>query len=222
MKISELAEASGQSVPTIKYYIRAKLLPPGNSVAKTQARYDQTHLKRLDLIRTLQNELGMSVEKIAQVLAEAEQGGVALLSAGLKGARESRHGAKKLDQSSPEMGKAWKLLTQLEKELGWDISPEHPSAGDVAEAVATILRVMPDAKVDESLIEYATVMKSVADQEIPDSFDPAGDPWESLRYAVLGTYLFEPLILGLRRMAHGQRTAEIMNDRARPPGAKKG
>lgn len=220
MKISELAEASGESIATIKFYIRENLLPPGETVAKTQAHYGEVHRKRLDLIRTLQTELGMSIDRIREVLAEAEQGGVAMLAAGLKNARESRHGDKKLDQSSPEMGRAWELLTRLEKDLGWDISPEHSSAADVAEAVATILRVMPDAKVEDSLVEYAKVMKSVADQEIPESFDPAGDPWDSLRYAVLGTYLFEPLILGLRRMAHGQRTAEIMKARGEPAAAK--
>jgi DNA-binding transcriptional MerR regulator len=213
MKISELAEASGESIPTIKFYIREQLLPPGESVARTQARYGEVHLKRLDLIRTLRAELGMSVEKIRDVLAEAEQGGEALLSAGLRGARESKHGPEKQDLASPEIGQAFSLLDKLETDLGWNIHPEDPSTLDVAQAVATILRVMPDAGIEESLIEYATVMKQVADAEIPESFDPAGDPFESLRYAVLGTYLFEPLLLSLRRLAHGQRTTEIIRKR---------
>jgi DNA-binding transcriptional MerR regulator len=214
MKISELAEASGETIPTIKFYIRERLLPPGESVARTQARYDAWLLLRMDLIRSLRVELGMSVEKFREVLLEANNGGEAMLAAGLRGANQSRHGAPKQDASSPEMGKAWQLLSTLERDLNWEVHPDDLSAGDVAEAVATILRAMPDSGIEESLIEYARVMKDVADAEIPESFDPAGDPWESLRYAVLGTYLFEPLILALRRMAHGQRTAELMRGRS--------
>lgn len=215
MKISELAEASGQSIPTIKFYIREQLLPAGSAVAKNQARYGPEHLKRLDLIRVLKTELGMSVEKIREVLEQAEVGGEAMLATGLKNARDSRHAPRREEQSSPELGGAWALVTRLETELGWIIHPEDGAAADVAESLATILRVMPEARIDESLPEYARVMKSIADQEIPDSFDPAGDPWEALRYAVLGTYLLEPLILSLRRLAHGQRTTEIMEARKR-------
>jgi hypothetical protein len=63
-------------------------------------------------------------------------------------------------------------------------------------------------------------MKAIADEEIPDSFDPESDPVESMRYAVLGTYLLEPLILSLRRLAHGQRTAEIMKAKMKSSGGK--
>lgn len=209
MKISELASATGESIPTIKFYIREQLLPPGESTGRNQARYAEHHAKRIDLIRTLKSELGMSVEKIREVLLEAEQGGEALLAAGLRGARQSRHGSAPEDQASPKLGEAWSLLKELGSQLAWEIDPGDPSAEDVAGALATILRVMPDAHVENSLVDYATIMKQIADAEIPDNFDPTREPFDALRYAVLGTYLFEPLLLALRRLAHGQRVREV-------------
>lgn len=211
MRISELARASGESVSTIKFYIREAVLFPGESTAPNQAVYGDHHLKRLALIRTLREELNMSVERIREVILSAEQGGQAMLGVGLRAAQESLHVHKNRgkDKAVPELGRAWNLLVELSEKLGWQFSLENETAAEVAEAVATILRVMPEAKVEDSLIEYAKVMKAIADEEISDSFDPQTDPFESLRYAILGTYLFEPLILSLRRLAHGQRVHEI-------------
>lgn len=66
-----------------------------------------------------------------------------------------------------------------------------------------------------SLDEYARAMKAIADWEIPDTFDPEGEPLGTLRYAVLGTYLIEPLILALRRLAHAERAAGLSRGRKR-------
>lgn len=234
MKISELAEASGTSIPTIKFYIREGLLPAGGTTSRTQARYTEAHLRRLELISILQTELGMTVDKIGEVLREAGRGGEAMLAMGLRNARESRHGSLEAsrkaargkdrgnaghralpDGDPPELVRAWRLVHRMAGTLRWKLKPKDPMAKDVAEAVATILRAMPEARIERSLIEYARAMKSVADREIPDSFDPAGQPWESLRYAVLGTYLLEPLILALRRLAHAERTADLDRTRKR-------
>jgi DNA-binding transcriptional MerR regulator len=239
MKISELAEASGTPIPTIKFYIREGLLPPGGSTSRTQADYTDVHLRRLELISILQAELAMTVEKIGEVLREAGRGGEAMLAMGLKNAGESRHGSRqgsrgaaraserghagaraRPDEDPPELERAWRLVHRMAKALRWELKPKDPMAKDVAEAVATILRAMPEARIERSLNEYARTMKSIADREIPDSFDPAGEPWESLRYAVLGTYLLEPLILALRRLAHAERTADL--DRSRKRGPSKG
>jgi DNA-binding transcriptional MerR regulator len=235
MKISELAGASGTSIPTIKFYIREGLLPAGGSTSRTQALYTEAHLRRLELIAILQTELGMTIEKIGEVLREAGRGGEAMLAVGLRNARESRHGPRRAAGAlargqtvaralpsgvSPDPGNAWRSVRRMARTLGWELKPENPVANDVAEAVATIMRAMPEARIERTLIDYARAMKSIADREIPDSFDPAREPWESLRYAVLGTYLLEPLILALRRLAHAERAG--MLDRTRKRGQARG
>jgi DNA-binding transcriptional MerR regulator len=231
MKLSELAKASGAPVPTIKFYIREGLLPKGESVSSTRAHYTDSHLRRLEIISILKDELGMSVEKIGEVLRAAEQGGERLLAVGMASARQSRHGARKSpglarnetrrvetsraqkrtpSGASEHHARACGLLEKTARQLGWQLTPGDPIALDVTDALATILRVMPDSRIEDSLSDYARAMKSIADQEIPDSFDPRGSPWQSLRYAVLGTYLFEPLLLALRRLAHAERTTQVI------------
>jgi DNA-binding transcriptional MerR regulator len=44
MRISELSARSGISVPTIKFYLREGLLPPGSPRAVNQADYGEPHL----------------------------------------------------------------------------------------------------------------------------------------------------------------------------------
>ena len=53
MRIAELSRDSGVPVPTIKYYVREGLLPPGELTSPNQAQYDASHLRRLRLIRAL-------------------------------------------------------------------------------------------------------------------------------------------------------------------------
>lgn len=69
MRISELARRSGVSVPTIKYYLRNGLLPSGLITARNQAIYNDTHLRRLRLVRTLREIGGLSVPATRNVLA---------------------------------------------------------------------------------------------------------------------------------------------------------
>lgn len=208
MRISELATRAGESVPTLKFYIREGLLPPGKRTGRTQALYSEEHVKRLELIRLLKEELNMSLERIGEIIRSAESGGAELLRTGLDAAQETRHG-KKLERVDREVARAWKELNTLEESLGWSLSPEDPAWADAAQALAAILRAFPEEDPQKFLPRYAELMQQMAAEEIPDDFDPIASPWESFRLAILGTYLYEPLILALRRMAHSQRSTEL-------------
>lgn len=52
--------------------------------------------------------------------------------------------------------------------------------------------------------------KKIAKFEVPDDWSPDSSPEAALRYAMLGTVLFEPLILALRRMAHVARSRTLI------------
>jgi DNA-binding transcriptional MerR regulator len=67
MKLSALAEASGVSTASIKYYIHEGLLPPGQKKNATTAVYDDSHLHRLELIRWLRDELSTPITGIAEL-----------------------------------------------------------------------------------------------------------------------------------------------------------
>ncbi|MEU7821728.1 MerR family transcriptional regulator [Catellatospora sp. NPDC049133] len=72
MKISHLSRLSGVSVPTIKFYLREQLLPPGVPTARNQAEYDEAHLARLRLIRLLTGVGDMSLAAVREVLAAVD------------------------------------------------------------------------------------------------------------------------------------------------------
>ena len=68
MRMAELSTTSDVPVATIKYYLREKLLPAGESETANQARYSTTHLDRLRLIRALIDVGGLSVASARSVL----------------------------------------------------------------------------------------------------------------------------------------------------------
>src|SRR3954465_12552638 len=61
MRISELADRSGVSAASIKWYAREGLLPAGERTGYNQTDYGEEHLARLHLIRSLIEVGGLSV-----------------------------------------------------------------------------------------------------------------------------------------------------------------
>lgn len=67
-KISELSRISSTPIPTIRYYIKEGLIPPGFKTGKTTAYYNDDHLARLELIKKLQGEEQKSLVSIKEKL----------------------------------------------------------------------------------------------------------------------------------------------------------
>lgn len=67
MKMSQLAEASGLTVSTIKFYISQALLPRPEKAKPNVAYYDSQFLKRLLIIKKMRSE-GLSVRSIKSIL----------------------------------------------------------------------------------------------------------------------------------------------------------
>lgn len=65
MKLSALAQESGVSIASIKYYIHVGILRPGQKRNATTAEYAQAHVDRLGLITWLRRELGSPIDSIA-------------------------------------------------------------------------------------------------------------------------------------------------------------
>ena len=72
MKIAALSEASGFSVPTLKFYLREGLLPAGRPTRVNQAEYGDAHLRRLRLIRALTELGGLGLADVRRVLAAVD------------------------------------------------------------------------------------------------------------------------------------------------------
>ncbi|EDY45340.1 MerR family transcriptional regulator [Streptomyces sp. SPB074] len=212
MRISELSRRSGVSVPTIKYYIREELLPPGRLVSATQAEYDEQHLRRLRLLRALIGTRGLSVDTTRQVLlALAERGssphhvlGLALGAIRVGGERAARDAA---ETSAPagEPDEAERSVTALLEELGWDVYKDTPAREALAETLAALRRfgVAGDWR---TLLPYARLAADTARLDL-DQLDGLDDPLEMAERAVVVTTLLEPALLALRRLAQEHESA---------------
>lgn len=72
VRISELADRSGVSAASIKWYAREGLLAAGERTGYNQTEYGEEHLARLHLIRSLIEVGGLSVAAARAVLAAAD------------------------------------------------------------------------------------------------------------------------------------------------------
>ncbi|WP_188510630.1 MerR family transcriptional regulator [Conyzicola nivalis] len=206
MRISQLAAATEVPVATIKYYLREGLLHDGRLTSPTQARYDETHVRRLRLIRALVGGAGLSISAVRELLDGVDsppESGHDLL--GVAHHALAKPVAQATDTSAVD--------AMLER-WGWGTD----GCDDVGKAaVAEALEGVRSAGFDlpEGVLEtYAAAMHEVADAEI------AGVPTDSaesaVRYVVLGTVLVEPLLLALRRLA--QQSASYQRFGPRPLG----
>jgi DNA-binding transcriptional MerR regulator len=213
MKVSELSERSGVPLPTIKFYIREGLLPAGAATGRNQANYTVEHLERLALIRALRDDAGLGVTAIARALKAADESRTEFAVAAID-AIERPSGAN-VDETSRHFAEAVREELQVTKARGWAVSAEDRSVKDAARALVVIQRGFP-VPTDGHLEVYADAAATVANVEIPDGWRPEEAPNAALRYAVLGTVLFEPFLLALRRAAHVSRSRLIRDGASAP------
>lgn len=211
MKISELSRRSGTAIPTIKYYIREGLLPGGTTTAPNQAKYEDRHLARLELIRSLREVANLGIPTIAKILEEVDR-----VSASGVGAPHLPLALRALSPKSivprgmeEAYAEAEKQVDALIRELGWGTKRETAGRADLVRAVVAVERYWPSPLPRPMLADYGKIAERLAHLEIPDDWNPAAAPADTLRYAVLGTVLFEPVILALRRMAHSERSQRL-------------
>jgi DNA-binding transcriptional MerR regulator len=207
MKIAELSRCAGVPIPTIKFYIREGMLPRGEPTGRNQAAYSEIHLERLTLIATLQRAgLSLAVIKRALQAMDTMSGDTPDFMAIAVGSLAlPRDGA----PDGSAMAKAEELMQAATAHRHWDMDPDSPVWKAAVQACAAILATWPGAFSERQLERYAAVAEEIAAFELPEEWNPTLSPAEALKYVVLGTVLFEPLILAFRRLAHVQRGNEL-------------
>lgn len=198
MRISELSRRAGVSVPTIKYYIREGLLPRGELASSNRADYSETHVARLELIRTLREVADLPVATIGEVVSALERPDAAARGEHVATALGSL-ARSELDPTPT----AEATVERLVDRLGWAVDPGSGSYRDLAAALSALEGRWKGGPSLETLEGYAEAAEQLAQMEIPADWTPTDA--DALSYAVLGTVLFEPVILALRRMAHQHR-----------------
>jgi DNA-binding transcriptional MerR regulator len=199
------------TVATIKYYIREDLLPPGTPVSATQAEYDRSHVDRLRLIRALVDVGRLSITTVRELLAtlDADQtddpaGGPGGAASGVAKAISTAHRA----LSAPPVAGApppERALAAMGT-LGWRVDPESASLRELESALAALDAVQL-APGEATLRTYAEAALSVARADVTSM--PGGSPAETVRHVVIGTVMYEPVLIALRRLAQQHVFTEL-------------
>ena len=214
MRISELSRRSGVPVATIKYYRREGLLPEGRALNPTTVEYDEEHLQRLRLIRSLIQLGGLSVARTREVLEAVDRPLDAFETLGVvhhalpvpSANAADTSGKDGEDDDEPESaadeavpGGAAARVEALIENMGWQISDASPHRPALAESLAALSRLGTDYTADD-LIPYARLATSTADLDFAQ-LEGIEDQIALAERAVVLSVLFEPVVRLLRRLA---------------------
>lgn len=205
MRISELAEQSGVSIPAIKYYLREKLLPPGVALNARESAYNEDHLQRLRLIRGLIQVTGASIDQVRQLLDIIQTPDQTALEVVARSSWALAGGTPDPATTDPRSQPTQRAEALLQR-LGMHYFADSPNlralqaALDLAEEVG-----LPTQ--DEQLSVYVRAAQEIAKAD----FDriPWDDPQAAAERAVLGTVLYEPVLTALRRLAHQELAGHL-------------
>jgi len=193
MRMAELSRTTGVPVATIKYYLREGLLPAGRPVAATQAEYDDGHVQRLRLVRALLAVGGLSVAAAKAVVASLDAAPTDVAAA-LGAAHDALPPA--VPPAAGDGGPA-RALAAVEA-LGWDVEPDSTGVRQLDAALAGVdaagLPIGP-----ERLAVYGAAALEMAEIDVGGM--PTTSPTAAVHHAVVGTVMYEPVILALRRVA---------------------
>jgi hypothetical protein len=158
------------------------------------------------LVRALRDDAGLPVATIAKALQAADRLKEEFVGAAIDALQ--RPSTVVVDEKSKEFERARKDVMSLARKMDWDLDDDAVAVRDAARAWTIALRSFP-LDGSDVLQPYAEIAERIAECEIPEAWQPAAAPNAALRYAVLGTVLFEPIILAFRRMAHTARARRL-------------
>lgn len=196
MRISALAAAAGLPVATVKFYLREGLLHAGLASSATQASYDASHVRRLRLIRALTGTVGLSVQQARTILELIDDPGDDLYStlgravSALPPAAADADGERGADPY-PRARAALEALGQV-YDPRFAAVAQLESSLEAAESAGLPLS-------DDRLLAYGNAIREIAAYDLERM---PRSPREAVEYTVLGTALYEPVLLALRRLAH--------------------
>jgi DNA-binding transcriptional MerR regulator len=204
MRIAELSRDSGVPVPTIKYYVREGLLEPGELTSRNQAQYDDSHLRRLKLIRALTEVGGLSIAAIRQLLAAAGSPATSPHDALGKAQYAT---TPRYDYQASEAGRraAARQADDLISGRGWEVRPDSPAR----ELLISVLAALRDLGQDDLLFladAYAAPAEQIAAADLTAILArPTLD--SQLEGVIVGTVLGDTLLAALRRLAEENTSA---------------
>ncbi len=205
LQLKELSERTGVPPASIKFYLREGLLPPGQAVTATRARYSPQHASRLELIQALRRVVGLNIAQIRKLTRLADDGvpRLELLAA-------VQRTVLRLDEVGTEHGDirtpAGDAVVRLRN---W---PDAPSdARNALNAHVTLMENLNIPVTAELLDAYSKALDAIADLDIAATTAP-GDVNRLIMTAAVGMHLHSQLVLKLLALAQASHAIRRYKD----------
>jgi DNA-binding transcriptional MerR regulator len=157
--MAQLSEATGVTVPSIKYYLREGLLAAGERTSANQASYGDKHVARLRFIRALIDVGGLSVATAGEVLAAVDTQDMPLSY--VFGVAQRSISDTTLFAAVDPATDGTRAADELIERMGWHVHPENPGRQGVARVLDTLAR-LDRTDIFSDLDEYARAAEIVA------------------------------------------------------------
>lgn len=196
MRISDLSRQTGVPVPTIKFYLRERLLPPGEPTGRNQAIYGKAHLRRLRLIRAFTTVGQLDLTSVRALLAAIENETLSLPTLFDVVNRTL------LPQENPRPDDGFALrgaredVEGLIHEHGWRVDPEGPVSTHLAQVLAALRRLGCDCGMD-----FFATYAEAAEKLVVLELDLLSPEHPDCAAAVARSVLLEVALCAMRRMA---------------------
>ena len=184
MRVSELVARTGIPLATVKYYLREGLLMPGEATSATQARYGEKHVERLGLVKALAGA-GLPIPRIREILRLVDHPGGSLFEMLGEAIAQLPPYLDAAVDDGDEFPRARAVLDRL----GQVYDPRYVAVGQLERALEGLEEAgLP--MTDERLDAYGRHVRGIA--EIDIGLMPTESTEDAIRYAVLGTAIYEP------------------------------
>jgi DNA-binding transcriptional MerR regulator len=194
VQLKELSEGTGISAASIKFYLREGLLPAGESVHATRARYSARHVSRLRVIHALRAVVGLSIEQIRPLMKLADDGAPRLEI--LAAVQRTVLGLTAVNKKTGDVRtRAGDAVVRLRN---W---PDAPSDARTAlDAHVALMESLGVPVTTELLDAYSKALDAIADRDINATAAPE-DTNELILTAAVGMHLHSQLVLKLLALA---------------------
>ncbi|MCH0539434.1 MerR family transcriptional regulator [Streptomyces sp. MUM 203J] len=204
MRVGELSRRTGVSVPTIKYYVREGLLPAGQLSSPNQASYDESHVRRLKLIRALIDVGGLSVSGVREVVTAVEDPSRPVHK--VLGAAHGHVVPEVKAESDADLEVAEQEVAALIARRGWVAYKDHPAYGSLTAALAALRRLGHERFAELNLDAYAQAAERVAETDLAYIAREV-EREDLVEAAVVGTVVGDAVFTSLRLLAHVDASA---------------
>jgi DNA-binding transcriptional MerR regulator len=206
MRIAELSRISGVPVPTIKYYLRENLLPPGELTSPNQASYGEAHLHRLRLIRALVDLAQVPVARVKEIVEGLDSDTMSLHDQ-IGRAHRAITPQRQLTPTTDARDAAVTQARDLIATRGWSVDPDAPALTTLVETLAA-LRTLNQDHLTGFLDSYADAVEKFTELEVAAVTSQRTTPDQIAESVIIGTVLGETLIASLRLLAQESISAK--------------